>query len=127
MLLLDYPGPKAQIHYASGETEFFCDTMEMFAMLLQPEQHRKVTAAYTQDMGAAEWRKPVGNWIDARSAVYVKDSKLMGSMGPTLASFATQAGAEAFIKEYGGTAYRYDEVTPGMADLRGGAHHDHNM
>ncbi len=102
MLLLDYPGPKAQIHYVSGETEFFCDTTEMFSMLLQPEQRRKVTAAYTQDMGAAEWRKPVGHWIDARSAFYVKDSKLMGSMGPTFAAFAKQADAEAFIKDQGG-------------------------
>jgi len=127
MLLLDYPGPKAQIHYASGETEFFCDTTEMFSMLLQPEQRRKVTAAYTQDMGATEWRKPVGHWIDARTAFYVKDSKLMGSMGPTFAAFAKQTDAEAFIKEQGGKLYRYDEITPEMADLRGGAQHDHNM
>lgn len=127
MLLLDYPGPKAQIHYASGETEFFCDTMEMFSMLLAPEQQRKVVAVYTQDMGRAEWSKPTGNWIDAHKAFYVKDSKLMGSMGPTFAAFADQAAAAAFVKEHGGQIVRFDEITPEMADLRGGAHHDHNM
>lgn len=127
MLLLDYPGPKAQIHYANGETEFFCDTTEMFSLLLVPEQQRKVAAAYTQDMGQADWRKPTGHWIDARTAFYVKDSKLMGSMGPTFAAFAKQAYAEAFIKQHGGQMYRFDDVTPEMADLRGGARHDRNM
>ena len=127
MLLLDYPGPKAQIHYASGETEFFCDTVEMFSMLLRPEQQRKVTAVYTQDMGKAEWTKPTGNWIDARTAVYVKDSTLMGSMGPTFAAFAERPAAEAFVKQHGGTIVSFGEVTPDMADLRGGAHHDHGM
>ena len=127
MLLLDYPGPKAQIHYASGETEFFCDTVEMFSMLLRPEQQRKVVAVYTQDMGKADWNKPTGNWIDARTAVYVKDSKLMGSMGPTFAAFAERSAAEAFVKQHGGTLVNFDQVTPDMADLRGGAHHDHGM
>lgn len=127
MLLLDYPGPKAQIHYAGGETEFFCDTTEMFSMLLRPEQQRKVLAVYTQDMDKADWVKPTGNWIDARTAVYVKDSKLMGSMGPTFAAFAERGAAEAFVKQHGGNIVRFDEVTPDMADLRGGAHHDHGM
>lgn len=127
MLLLDYPGPKAQIHYAGGETEFFCDTVEMFSMLLAPEQQRKVVAVYTQDMGKADWNKPTGHWIDAHNAFYVKDSRLMGSMGPTFAAFADKAAAEAFVKEHGGRIYGFGEITPDMADLRGGAHHDHNM
>lgn len=127
MLLLDYPGPKAQIHFSSGATEFFCDTTEMFAMLLQPEEKRKITAAYTQDMGAADWRAPTGHWILASTAFYVKGSDLMGSMGPTFAAFAKQSDAEAFIGQHGGTLYNYADITPEMADLRGGAHHDHNM
>ena len=47
MTLADYPGPKAQIHYA-GQTspEFFCDLMEMFNIYLKPEQARKVVAIY---------------------------------------------------------------------------------
>ena len=31
MLLIDYPGPKAQVHYAGAATPvFFCDTVELF-------------------------------------------------------------------------------------------------
>ena len=69
MLLADYPGPKAQIHYAGQpEPEFFCDTTEMFSLLLKPEQARKVSAAYVQDMDKADWAAPKGDWRDAKAA-----------------------------------------------------------
>ena len=51
MSLLDFPGPKAQIHYANGETDLFCDTVEMFSIYLQPEQQKRITGIFTQDMG----------------------------------------------------------------------------
>jgi len=127
MLLNDYPGPKAQIHYNDGTTEFFCDTVEMFSILLRPESRRRVLAVYTQDMGQADWRQPRDHWIDARTAYYVQGSKLKGSMGPTFAAFARQEDAEAFAGKYGGKVLRFDQVTPDMADLRGGAAHDERM
>jgi copper chaperone NosL len=127
MTLRDYPGPKAQIVYEDGKRDFFCDTTEMFSMLLKPETRRRVKAAYTQDMAQAEWRHPQGAWIDARGAVYVAGSKLMGSMGPTFAAFAARPAAEAFVKEHGGKIYAFAEVTPEMADLRGGAGADEHM
>jgi copper chaperone NosL len=127
MSLADYPGPKAQIHYAGSPPEFFCDTVEMFAMVLRAEQRRPMTAVYTQDMAKADWQKPIENWIDARRAFYVQGSRKMGSMGPTFASFANRGDAEAFAREHGGTVFAFDEVTPEMADLRGGAAHDEHM
>lgn len=127
MLLLDYPGPKAQIQYADGKTDFFCDTVEMFAMVLRPEQKRKILAVYTQDMGKEDWRQPRASWIDARGAYYVAGSKVRGSMGPTFASFARREDAEAFMKKHGGRVVRFEDVTPEMADLRGGAAHDERM
>lgn len=127
MLLADYPGPKAQIHYRDGAPEFYCDTVEMFAMVLNPESARRVRAVYTQDMGKADWREPRGNWIDARSAWYVAGSGVKGSMGPTFASFARKEDAEAFAARHGGKVLAFDDVTPEMADLRGGAEHDHRM
>ena len=49
MLLADYPGPKAQIHYAGQEKpSFFCDTIELFNTLLAGEQVRAVRAVYVQ-------------------------------------------------------------------------------
>ncbi len=127
MLLRDYPGPKAQLQYAESEPEFFCDTVEMFSMLLRPEQARRIVAAYTQDMARTDWNEPRGAWIDARQAFYVQGSDMMGSMGPTFAAFSRREDAEAFVQKHGGKVLRFDEVTPEMADLRGGAHHDEGM
>jgi copper chaperone NosL len=128
MLLADYPGPKAQIHYA-GATKpmFMCDTVEMFNTLLRPEQVRKVEAVYVQDMGKTDWDQPRGNWIDAKTGFYVLGSKRHGSMGPTIASFSHEADATKFAASHGGKVLRFGDVKADMVDLSGGALHDTRM
>jgi copper chaperone NosL len=127
MLLADYPGPKAQIHYASGTPDFFCDTVEMFSIYLQPEQQKRVAAIYVQDIGATDWDTPAGHWIDARTATYVHGSRKRGSMGPTIASFAREADARSFATANGGRLLRFDEVTADLVALDGGALRDSRM
>lgn len=127
MILMDYPGPKAQIHYDKDEADFFCDTMEMFSIYLRPEQKKRVKALFTQDMGKTPWEQPTGNWIDAKSAYYVVDSKKLGAMGPTLAAFSSMEDAQAFVTRFGGKILRFDEVTLNMVSLDGGAQHDERM
>ncbi|THF60858.1 nitrous oxide reductase accessory protein NosL [Pseudothauera rhizosphaerae] len=128
MLLADYPGPKAQIHYEGrAEPDFFCDTVEMFSIYLNPEQVRAVRGLYVQDMGKANWDAPEGHWIDAHGAWYVAGSRRHGSMGPTIASFAEEADARRFATEFGGKVLRFAEVTPDMVVLDGGALHDQRM
>ena len=67
MLLADYPGSKVQMHYAGVERpDWFCDTIEMFNVYLNPEQARLVTA-----ISCRTWPRPVksppqGHWIDAK-------------------------------------------------------------
>jgi len=128
MLLADYPGPKAQVHYAGQDKPaFFCDTVELFHTLLAAEQVRPIRAAYVQDMGQADWSEPRGHWTDAKTATYVVGSKRHGSMGPTIASFAQEADATRFAAEYGGKVLRYAGITRDMVDLSGGALHDTRM
>ena len=128
MLLADYPGPKAQIHYAGQEEpDFFCDTVEMFNIYLTPEQVRVVRALLVQDMGKADWDVPRDHWIDAKTAYYVHGSKRHGSMGPTIASFAQESDAVKFAAEHGGKVYRFSDITPDMVVLDGGAQHDRSM
>ncbi|MHB1084009.1 MAG: nitrous oxide reductase accessory protein NosL [Thiobacillus sp.] len=125
MLLADYPGPKAQIHYAGQpEPDFFCDTVEMFHMVLNPEQIRAVQGIFVQDMGKADWDMPKGHWIDAKTAFYVYGSKRDGSMGPTIASFSVESDAAKFSAEYGGKVYRFADITADMVVLDGGVLHD---
>lgn len=128
MLLADFPGPKAQIHF-KGETKpsFYCDTVEMFNTLLKPEQVKAIRAVLVQDMGKADWDQPRGNWFDARTGFYVLGSKRKGSMGPTIASFAQEADANAFAAKNGGRVLRFSDVKPDMVDLSGGALHDTKM
>lgn len=128
MLLADYPGPKAQIQYAGREEpDFFCDTVEMFHIYLNPEIVQPVRGLYVQDMGSTDWDDPQDHWIDARSAFYVLGSSRRGAMGPTLASFASEEAAHRFAGEYGGEVLRFEEVTPDQVILDGGALHDTRM
>jgi Predicted lipoprotein involved in nitrous oxide reduction len=127
MLLADFPGPKGQIVYEHGTPDFFCDTVEMIATYLQPEQQKRVVAIYTQDMGQAAWEKPRGHWIDAKSAFYVIGSRKTGSMGPTLGTFLRESDAQAFAQANGGQVLRFDRITPDMVSLDGGVMKDGKM
>ncbi|WP_420475358.1 nitrous oxide reductase accessory protein NosL [Noviherbaspirillum sp. ST9] len=128
MVLKDYPGPKAQIHYKEGPPEFFCDLVELFGMLLAPEQKRPVAGVFVQDMGKTDWAHPEGHWIDAKAAYYVVGSKKVGSMGATFGSFASLPDAEAFAKMEGGTIHRYEQMTLDMVNQpKKGASHDSKM
>ncbi|OIQ80721.1 NosL [mine drainage metagenome] len=124
MTLADYPGPKAQIFYAGqAKPEYFCDLLELFNVLLKPEQIRKVAAAYVQDMAQTDWDHPQGHWIAARTAWYVAGSRKTGSMGPTLGSFFTEKDAKAFAAANGGRVLKFGDITPAMADLSGSENH----
>ncbi|MDY0056818.1 MAG: nitrous oxide reductase accessory protein NosL [Methyloversatilis sp.] len=128
MLLADYPGPKAQIHYGDKDTpDFFCDTVELMSMVLNPEQVRPIVALFVQDMGKADWNAPKGHWIDARAAYFVHGSSRHGSMGPTLGTFAAEADAQGFAREHGGKVMRFADITADMVKLDGGALHDQRM
>lgn len=127
MTLSDYPGPKGQIRYVDGKVDYFCDTVEVLSELLAPEQVRSLAGAYVQDMAQADWSKPKGYWIEAKSAFYVAGSQREGSMGPTLASFAARGAAEKFVSEQGGKIYTFKEITPQMVKLDGGVIKDEGM
>jgi copper chaperone NosL len=127
MLLADYPGPKGQIHYSDGQVLFFSDTVEMTATALKPESQKKITAIFTQDMAKTDWAKPQGHWIDARTAYFVVGSRMTGSMGPTLATFANKADADRFAGQNGGKVMQFNELKPDMVQLDGVVVHDANM
>jgi copper chaperone NosL len=125
MTLVDYPGPKAQIHYAEGQPDFYCDLIELFASLAAPEKLRKISALFVQDMGVADWERPTGSWIDAKAAIYVAGSRKQGSMGPTLGSFSSMADAEAFVRKEGGKVLRYEQILNDPGLLQSADSHQH--
>ena len=127
MTLLDFPGPKAQIQYSTGAPDFFCSTMEMFSIYLQPEQKKRITGIFTQDMGKTDWNNPKGNWFDAKNGFYVLDSKKFGAMGPTLGAFARREDADAFAKQQCGKVLQFNQVTIEMVSMSGSVLHDERM
>lgn len=123
MVLQDFPGPKGQIQYVEGKPDFYCDLTELFAVLLAPEQKRQVAGLYVQDMGKADWAHPRGNWIVAKTALFVVGSRKTGSMGPTFGAFSSQHDADAFVQQQGGQVVRFEQVTAAMVNARrAGAH-----
>lgn len=125
MSLKDYPGPKAQIVSRDGKTDYFCNLSELFEVLLgEGTAHG---ASFVQDMGQADWEKPRGHWVEARSAYYVLDSRAQGAMGPAIGAFARQEDAQAFAAREGGRVLAFSQIRPGMLKLGTHAAHDDSM
>lgn len=118
MIMVDFPGAKAQIHYKSGKYDAFCSSLDMFLFYLQPDRPTNISAIYLNDMGKAEHEHPKGHWIEAKGAFYVKGGEIMGAMGEALVPFSDIKEAAGYITKHGGKIVRFDEVT--MDTLRPG-------
>lgn len=114
MIVLDHPGPKAQVFVAGRDDPFwFASVRDAIAFTLLPEEPKPVAALYVTDMGRAEsWESPgPGLWVEARRAWFVIESSRRGGMGALEAvPFAEKGAAEDFAGRYGGRAVRFDEV-----------------
>lgn len=118
MYLDGSPGPRAEA-WVAGRTKplLFDSTRDFFAYVLQPENQANLQEMFVQDSTHIDWQKPsraAVSFIDARAAFYVAWQPLPGSMGPTLAPFATRAAATAFVREHGGAVLRFGELTPAL-------------
>lgn len=139
MIITRFPGPKGEAITGQKEQVLkFCSTRDMFAWALQPENAGRNHTLYVHDMAQTHWERPDDTaLINAREAYYVVGSGRHGAMGPTLASFAGEADARAFMQAYGGELLRFSDITLAhlAADDAGhgaagmsmpGAHHEHS-
>lgn len=116
MNLLEHPGPKAQVHLEGMPRTplFFSQVRDAIAYARLPEQSHPILAIQVNDMGApgATWDDPGrGNWIDADDAFFVLGSAREGGMGaPEAVPFGTEAAAEAFVTQEGGTVMRLSAI-----------------
>lgn len=108
MNLLEHEGPKAQAHLAGlpGMPLFFSQVRDVVAYIRLPEQSHEILTVWVNDMGApgATWSVPgTENWIDAKDAVYVVGSRLVGGMGAAeIIPFSDREKATAFAMSNGG-------------------------
>ena len=102
MYLDGSPGPRAEAWVAGRSKPLMFDsTRDFFAYVLQPENQASLQELFVQDSARIDWQRPsraADSFIDARRAFYVAWQPLPGSMGPTLAPFATRAAAETFAR-----------------------------
>jgi copper chaperone NosL len=114
MIIVDFPGAKAQIHYKDGKMSTFCSTLDMFLFYFQPDRPADISAIYVNDMGKADPAHTKGHWIDAQKAVYVQGGDVMGPMGEALVPFLEKKDAELYRKKHGGRILAFSEVTMDM-------------
>lgn len=114
MIIVDFPGAKAQIHYRKGKYSTFCSTLDMFLFYLQPDRPADIVALYVNDMGKADGTRPKGHWIDALKAFYVQGGDIMGPMGEALVPFEERKDAEAYREKHGGKIIAFTDVTMDM-------------
>jgi copper chaperone NosL len=114
MSLLEHPGPKGQIITASRIDPFwFSSVRDTVAFTLMPDQPRDIRAIYVSDMARAlSWADPgATNWIDARKAFFVIESRRQGGMGAAEAvPFGNRAAADAFATADGGRVVTFAQI-----------------
>ncbi|SEM90195.1 nitrous oxide reductase accessory protein NosL [Bradyrhizobium sp. OK095] len=114
MNLTEHPGPKGQIITASRIDPFwFTSVRDTVAFTLMPDQPRDIRAIYVSDMArATSWEDPgTTNWIDARKAFFVIESRRQGGMGAAEAvPFGNREAADAFAKANGGKVVTFAQI-----------------
>ena len=118
MYIEGQPGPRGEA-YETGLSKplKFGSTRDFFAFVTQPDEVHRLGALYVQDSARIDWAHPssaAASFTDARKASYVAWQPKPGAMGPTFASFAKRADAEAFRGRIGGVLLRFGQITPAV-------------
>jgi copper chaperone NosL len=119
MIIVDFPGAKAQIHYKNGKVDTFCSTLDMLTFYLQPDRPGGIVAIYVNDMGKADWKHPKDYWIDAEKAIYIHGADVKTPMGESPIPFSDMKDVIEFLRKHGGRIVGFDDVD--MKMLRPGS------
>ena len=116
MLVAKYPNWVATITWKDGHAHFFDGAKDMFKFLHDLPKyapgHRKedIAGIYVTDFYNLER-------IDARKAIFVTGSDVLGPMGHELVPLTTQAEAEEFKRDHQSLRILcFDEVTPPLQE-----------
>lgn len=114
MTLAEHAGPKGQIILANRkEPVWFSSVRDTFSFTMLPEEPKDIRGIYVSDMAkAASWEDPgATNWIDARKALFVIESRMKGGMGaPEAVPFSDRPAADRFTAENGGRIVGFADV-----------------
>lgn len=115
MTVVKYPGPKGLLQ-SGGERKPFCSAR---ALLCEMKAKGLTAGGRVHDAGKTDWEHPHDEALIAASeAWYVYASKKKAVMGPSLAPFSDKRAAEDFRAAYGGTLYRFEDITTDILGCR---------
>ena len=115
MLVAKYPNWVATIAYKDGHAHHFDGAKDMFKFWFDPP---KYAANHTRDMIDSVWVTDYYGLkkIDARKALFVVGSDVLGPMGHEFVPLTNRADAEDFMREHKGKRIlSFDEVSKEMA------------
>lgn len=115
MLVSKYPNWVAVVQYKDGHAHFFDGAKDLFKYLHDLAKyapgHRREDVAIVQVTDFYSLQR-----IDAKTALYVVGSDVLGPMGHELVPLATRADAEDFLKDHKGKRILgFAEVTRELA------------
>jgi nitrous oxide reductase accessory protein NosL len=109
MFVAPYPEWTAAVVHRNGTAAFFDGAKDMFRYLLDMEKYgggrrrSDVTAVYVTDYYTARL-------VDAREVPFVTGSRVLGPMGRELVPVNGEIELKEFIKDYGGSILKYDDI-----------------
>lgn len=119
MWIAKYPGPKGEVVTKSGAVYKFCSAKCMLCTIKKQVDNPAIDGIFVHDMSKTDWEHPADDaFMDARKAWFVGGSSRKATMGKSFAPFPTKQAAEAFQKQYGGSIYTFDELTPEILGCR---------
>jgi len=116
MLVSKYPNWVATIAYKDGHAHHFDGAKDLFKFFHDPA---KYAAGHRREDMAAIWVTDFYSLarIDARSALYVTGSDVLGPMGHEFVPLANREDAAEFLKDHKGKRILgFEQVVGGMAE-----------
>ncbi len=107
-----YPKFQAKIVLANGKEVLFCCPKAMFDFYFRPFYYPEYHVKKEQDFKKLLVKDFIsGKWIDAKKALYVFGSRLMGPKGDDLIPVKDRLALKFFQAKFGGTrVLTFDEV-----------------
>lgn len=114
MAVTEHAGPKGQIFVKSrSDPYWFASVRDAFAFTMLPEEPKDIVAIYVSDMAKEkDWNNPTPtNWVEARSAVFVIDSRKQSGMSEAEAvPFSDAEAAKRFVAKNGGRMVQFHQM-----------------
>jgi copper chaperone NosL len=108
MIIADYAGPHAQIVWKNGRHSFYCDLFEIMPDILNNAESERIGAIYVQK--GFPKKGTLSGWVNAKKAIYVVNSRKLGSMGISYVPFKYIKNARTFQRKNGGKILRFSQI-----------------